>query len=230
MIKLYGFGAMLGVPDASPFVLKLQTYMRLASIEYQDIGILEGGVKAPRGLYPFIDDDGKLISDSYFIIKYLKEHYVNLDEHLSPMQQAQAHLIGQCLDSALYDRMLYSRWQGESWPQLKQAFFGDIPAPSLVRTWIANKSQKKVLKRLGFHANKYPKDEMLYLANQSFSSLSTLLGDNEYMFNNQPSSFDATCFGHLAQFILFEIKCDFSQKAESYGNLVDYCKRMEKLF
>ncbi len=230
MIKLHGFGEYLGVKDTSPCVLKVKTYLQMAGVEYEDKNGLESFKKAPRGLLPFIEDGDEIITDSYFIIEYLKKHYGDLDAHLSSEQKAHSTFIQQSLDSFLYEALLTTRWQGDNWPRIKEAFFSSLPLPSILRRAIAQKTQKKIVCRLNHHMNKYSKEELMYLVDNLFASLSTLLGENNYLFNNKPSSLDAVCFAYLAQFILFEIKNPLSEKAESYPNLVAYCHHMEKEF
>lgn len=230
MIKLHGFTDMLGVKDPSPYVLKVLTYMQMAHIEYVCETGLQSFKKAPRGLFPFIEDGEQIITDSHFIIEYLKKEYVDLDDHLSEVQKAQLVFVQHSLDSFLYECLLYQRWQGENWPKIKAAFFGSLPVPGLLRSLIANKSQKKIVKRLNAHMNKYTEDELLTLADDLFYSLSLGLGNDQYMFNNQPSSADAICYAYLAQFILFEIKSPLSERAEAYQNLVDYCHNINQQF
>ncbi|MFV0321291.1 MAG: glutathione S-transferase family protein [Alphaproteobacteria bacterium] len=230
MLILHSLGGCLGVKDASPYVLKIHTYLRMAGIEHKTESGLKSFKKSPRKLFPFIEDNGNIITDSYFIMQYLKSHYVDLDMHLSEVQKAESFLYQEVIDNLLYECLLASRWRGENWPKIKQAFFDNLPAPSFVRNMLAGKAQKKVLNRLRFNVDNYTQNEHLQLADEAFKSLSVMLGDNDYMFNNQPSSFDATCFGMLAQFILFELKSLYSKKAENYDNLVQYCHRINKQF
>ena len=131
MIKLYGFGKCLGVPEPSPFVLKVMTFMKMCDIEYESISDAANLRKAPKGKLPFIEDDGNTIADSFFIIKYLKEKYnVNPDSHLSDEQRAVAHLITKSIDENLYWCIVYSRWMKEdTWPEIKKLFFGSFPLP-----------------------------------------------------------------------------------------------------
>jgi glutathione S-transferase len=103
MIKLYSFGSGFGVTDPSPFVLKVDAYMRMANIEYQNIPDDSNIRKAPKGKLPFMTDRDKTIADSEFIIAYLQEKYqVKLDAHLSAEQKATAYLFGKSLDENLY--------------------------------------------------------------------------------------------------------------------------------
>ena len=94
MIKLHGFGPNLGLPDASPFVLKIDAYLRLAEIPFESVSGMDNVRKAPKGKLPFITDGDQVISDSVFIVQYLQnKHGVNLDAGLTKEQQAIAFLV-----------------------------------------------------------------------------------------------------------------------------------------
>ena len=104
MIKLHGFGPNLGLPDASPFVLKIDAYLRLADIPFESVSGMDNIRKAPKSKLPFITDpsitDGdQVISDSAFIVQHLqKKHAVNLDADLTEEQKAIAHLVCSTLE------------------------------------------------------------------------------------------------------------------------------------
>lgn len=67
MIKLHGFGARLGVADPSPFVLKVDAYLRVTGTAFDRVNSLNNLSKAPKGKLPFIDDGGQIIADSQII-------------------------------------------------------------------------------------------------------------------------------------------------------------------
>ena len=74
VIVLHQFAPAFGLPNASPFCMKLETYLRLAGLPYRLAN--DGDVfKAPKGKLPYIDDDGTLVADSSFIIDHLKARY-----------------------------------------------------------------------------------------------------------------------------------------------------------
>jgi hypothetical protein len=56
MIKLYSFGPSFGVADPSPYVLKVDVYMRMANIEFTSVPDVKNLQKAPKGKLPFITD------------------------------------------------------------------------------------------------------------------------------------------------------------------------------
>ena len=89
MIKLYGFGKAFGVVDASPFVVKVDLFFRLAEIDFEYISDFNQLKKSPKNKFPFIDDNGTKVGDSAFILKYLTEKYdIKLDVHLDETQKS----------------------------------------------------------------------------------------------------------------------------------------------
>ena len=60
-IKLYCFQPAGGLPDASPFVVKVMTLLKMAGLDY--VGDRTGFARAPKGKQPYIDDDGTIVAD-----------------------------------------------------------------------------------------------------------------------------------------------------------------------
>ncbi|NRA22809.1 MAG: glutathione S-transferase N-terminal domain-containing protein, partial [Oceanospirillaceae bacterium] len=111
MIKLYSFGPHFGVADPSPFVLKVDAYLRMAGIEFENISDPNNLSRAPKGKLPFIDDQGELIADSQFIFTHFQDTpQTDLDLHLNEQQKAIAYLTAKSLDENLYFVLVYSRW------------------------------------------------------------------------------------------------------------------------
>src|SRR5262245_63377238 len=77
VIKLHKFGPAFGLPDASPFVVKVETYLRMSGQKYE---VVTGDVrKAPRGQLPFVEIDGTRIPDSTAIIEFLDRKSTRLN-------------------------------------------------------------------------------------------------------------------------------------------------------
>lgn len=227
MIKLYSFGSNFDVEDPSPFVLKIDCYMRLAKLEYQSIPDVNNLRKAPKGKLPFITDGEKTVPDSEFIIAYLQEKYqVDLDAHLSETQKSIAYLMGTSLNENLYWCLVYSRWaKDETWVHIKKAFFGSMPFPlKFVIPPIARKAIISALDKQGL--GKHSDEEILTIAQRTFESLSEILGDKTYFFGDSPCTFDATAFGFLSQFISVPLENSFNDLARKHSNLVNYCKNI----
>jgi glutathione S-transferase len=235
MINLHGFGPNLGVMDASPFVVKTDTFLKLSGLEYNNVSGIRNMKRAPKGKLPYvsieIDNQKTLVSDSQAIIDYLTKKYeLQLDTHLSEEQKAHAYLMTKSLDENLYWCLLYCRWNlEETWPTVKAAFFSKMPiwlrviVPSLYRRTV-----KKSLYAQGMGRHSY--EEVTDIADKSFKALADVLGDKTYFFGDNPCSFDATAYAFLCQFITAQCPNKLNDKARSYSNLVGFCQRLEKQF
>ncbi|EPJ43442.1 MAG: hypothetical protein OFPI_43020 [Osedax symbiont Rs2] len=231
MIKLYSFGENFSVIDPSPFVLKVDAYLRMANIEYETIASMANLKKAPKGKLPFIDDNGVIISDSQLIIEHLKQHSAqDLDRQLTAQQRAICYLVTKSLDENLYFILVYSRWcRDDSWPLIKQAFFGQMPFP--IKQIVPNILRKKVIKGLhGQGLGRHSNSEIQQMLKQNLQSLSDLLADKQYFIADKPCSLDASAFAFLAAFILVDLDNPYNQIARQYSNLVDYCNSIQQRY
>ncbi len=224
MIKLYSFGSGFDVVDPSPFVLKVDAYMRMANIEYKNVPDVNNLRKAPKGKLPFITDGDTTVADSQFIIAYLQEKYqIELDSALSAKQKSIAYLMGKALDEDLYWCLVYSRWvKNDTWPIIKKAFFESMPFPlKIVVPVIARKGVISALHKQGL--GRHSDEQINLIAEKTFQSLSEILADKKYFFADSPCTFDATAFGFLSQFINVTINNKMNELARNHDNLVVYC-------
>lgn len=228
MITLHAFGPALGIVDPSPFVLKIDAFMRMADIEFESIGKMQNLQQSPKGKLPFITDDQQLVGDSFFILKHLKEnHEIALDDHLTQEQLAQTHFISKTIEEHLYWCVVYFRWiYPKNWSVVKKIFFGEMPFPlNKVVPIIAQKGVKKALH--GHGLGRHSEQEILLIAQNHFDALSTFIADKKYCFGDKPSTLDATVYAFLAEILLVTIDSPLSELAKKYTNLVDYCNRFK---
>ena len=122
---------------------------------------------------------------------------------------------------------MYSRWvKADTWLVISEAFFNELPM--FLKWFLPNMLRKGVVKTLarqGF--GRHNESELLTEADEHFSALSVLLGENDYFFGDKPSSFDAVAYSALCEFISVDFFNSFNQQARKYENLVQYCHRIE---
>ncbi len=228
---LFGFGAAPGVEDPSPFVLKVHTFLRMAGIEYESRGNIGYLRKSPKGKLPYLKDGDEIVADSSFIIDYLTEKYsVDLDDHLSKEQKAQAYFAKKAFEESWYWCGVYFRWAHEpSWQKLKPIFFKSLSFPlSKIVPLVARKGIVGTIKGQG--TGKHTESEILTIAKQHFDHFEAQLGDKQYWFGDKPSSIDAIAFAFLAQAILFELDNPIAKLAKEYSGLVAYCEMMNQQY
>ncbi|NBQ70149.1 MAG: glutathione S-transferase family protein, partial [Nitrosomonadaceae bacterium] len=149
MLKLYQFEHTWGIPNLSPFCCKIETYLRMAGIEHEIKSALP--MRAPKGKLPYIEDNGRKLGDSRFIIEHLKSAYADLDTALTAEELAISTAMQRLLEEHLFWVALYSRWQftNENWQVNKQAIFGALPP--ILRDIAASHTRKKIQQQIHGH-------------------------------------------------------------------------------
>lgn len=104
--------------------MKVETDLRMAGIDYEAVNGASP-LKALKKKLPYIEDAGKAIADSGFIVDYLSKTYGDkLDANLSATDRAAAHVLRHLFEESLYWVMLYSRWMEEpTWSAVRKQFF-----------------------------------------------------------------------------------------------------------
>ncbi len=227
MIKLYKFGQVGDVVDASPFCVKVEAYLRLAGIPYETASGPQYLRKAPKGKLPYIEDNGKQIPDSSFILDYVRETYGDkVDVQLSDRDKAIAHAFIKMLDENLYWVLVHARWQLEhNLASLNQTFFDALPFP--LNKIIAFKARKDVISKLQQQGmGRHTTDEITELGSRDLHALAVLLGDNPYFFGETPCSLDADAYAILVQMLRVPgFTAPIFDKAKTYPNLVEFTDR-----
>ena len=91
VVLVHSFPRTSFAPSASPFVLKLETYLRMAKIPYE---IDDSSVFGKKGKIPWITLNNEDIADSYFSIEHINKHFkVDLDHRLTNQQRATSRLL-----------------------------------------------------------------------------------------------------------------------------------------
>ncbi|XP_006730289.1 failed axon connections homolog [Leptonychotes weddellii] len=89
-----------GVPSLSPFCLKMETYLRMADLPYQNYF---GGKLSAQGKMPWIEYNHEKVSGTEFIIDFLEEKLgVNLNKNLGPHERAISRAVTKMVEEHFY--------------------------------------------------------------------------------------------------------------------------------
>ena len=191
------FGAL---PDLSPFVSKVEAYLRLAGLDYE---FRPGDMlRAPRGKMPYLVHGDRTITDSALIIAYLREQgLADLDASLDAAQRAELAAVSSMLELEQYFILSYFRYQTPAgWatylPYIRAALRNlGVPGPFVGagQRMVLSKTLKQ-LKAHGVGRREY--DENLARAREIFDSLEHFVSRREgpWWFGAEPTSLDA--IGH----------------------------------
>ncbi len=226
MIQLYQFTGLFGLPNLSPFCMKLECYLRMSGLEYQVVTCNDPR-KAPNNKLPFIRCDGQTIGDSTLIIQFLENKYnLNTDAHLDDTQRAISQAFLVMLEHHLYWAALYSRWiDNDNWPQLKAHYFGKLPpgVRQLAAYFVRKRLHTEVYEQgLGRH----DKSVIYDLALQDIDALARYLGDKDYFHGTTPSLIDAAVFSYVGNILVAPFTSPMKNQMLEYANLVAYSQRM----
>jgi glutathione S-transferase len=229
MLTLFQFPTYWGMPNISPFCLKLETYLRLASVPYE-VKYTTNMRRTPKGKLPFIKDATETLSDTSVIIQYLKQKYGDpLDKQLTITQRAQGIALQRLLEEHLYFAMTYSRWVDPNfYPGFTGAIFEKIPTiaklfvPALVRRQVRKQLWEQGVGRL-------TPEEIYQFGKQDIDACADTLGTKTFLFGEKPSSYDAMLYAFLEEILVPPVPSPLQQSVKQRPELVAFCVRMRKL-
>jgi len=227
MITLFRFGpAWEKFGCISQFVLKVETYLRMAGIEFEtkSLGIAFSET-APKGKLPYIEHDGNQIADSSIIVDYLKEQFGDpLDGALSAADKAKGHSIKRMIEEHIWWLMARERWWAPENPYwdtpglLKELEEADYLA--------ARDDNKRKCIEHGIGA--FTEEELDRRGREDIDALAVLLGDQPYFLAERPTSLDATTYAFLWQILNAPYASRLKDAALEHDNLVAYTERMHQ--
>ncbi len=225
MITLYQFPRLLGVPNMSPFCLKLEAWLRMVELKY-DIREISDPRKGPKGKLPYIRDNDITVADSALAIEHLKKTYkIHIDSHLSLAEQAIARGFEKMLEEHLYWALIYNRWIDENWIKVREACFSTLPA--LVRTLVPALAQKNMKNALdGNGLGRHSRDEIYEMANKDLKAISDFLANKPFLMGDKPSSIDAALYAFLCNIINVPLRSPMKDYVHKSNNLMRYNERL----
>ncbi len=233
-LKLHKFGPAFGLPDASPFVTKVETYLRMTEQKYETV---IGDVrKAPRSQLPFVEIDGKRVTDSSAIVDDLEAaRSPKLDAHLDDRQRAVALAFKTMLEEKLYFGLLFMRWAtDDGWsvfePSLRQ-MLGAMGVPSLMRGMIAKKARQYTVGRTRTQGmGRKPRAEVVADCSKIIDALTVELGDRAYICGNELTTYDATAYAFVSGTLCPAFDNELRRHTANKNNLVSYTARMKERY
>ena len=180
--------------------------------------------KSPKGKFPFVKIDGKILPDSELIIDYLKGKFGDVaDNKLDKKQKALTVLLEEVFSERLYWIMLYMRWQNDAvWPILREAFFSSLPG--FAKLFIPNLVRRKTLRDLYSQGTgRHSYEEVLQMGYKTLDAIAVMLGDNHYFQGEKLTSIDATAFGFLANIVWLPYEDALKVHLQKHKNILLFC-------
>jgi glutathione S-transferase len=230
MIRLFQYPPMFGIPNPSPFCLKLETWLRMTKLPFEIVRVVDPR-KGPKGKVPWIEDRGQTVADSALVIEYLAKTYGDpLNGGLRSEERATSLALRRMIEEHLYWAIAYGRFLDvEVWPSTKAQFLAGFPAP--LRPLVGRLVRKTVARSLHLQGlGRHSQDEIYRLACDDLTALSTFLGDKPYFFGTSATEIDATAYGFLAQILWAPGSRRAREHLTATRNLPAFCERMKQTY
>lgn len=225
-VRFFQFPPALGVPNASPFCVKLECWMRMAEVPYET-KIMADPRKAPLGKLPMIELDGKKIADSTCAIEALEKHFNKpLDKALNTAERGRALALMRMLEEHSYWALIYFRWlDDEGWPATRDTFFAGLNP--LLRNFAANAVRRKTRRDANGHGlGRHSRDQIMHRFNEDMNALAACLGEKPYFGGYQPARIDASAYGVLCNVLHASQHLPLTDIARQHPNLIAHTDRM----
>uniref|UniRef100_A0A183CLN9 GST N-terminal domain-containing protein n=1 Tax=Globodera pallida TaxID=36090 RepID=A0A183CLN9_GLOPA len=195
VVYLYQFPRAPIAPNISPSCLKVETFLIANDINFEVIGNWSAR-QAPQRRFPFIELNGKQISDTQVILWRLADHF-NIDDGMDEEQRAKARAIEKLIEGSLYYALLrFVSYENAS--KLVSQEVSGLPIPGLLVRFVAKRMAKEAEKRLDVEGTlRHPREITLELLSRDLHALAVLLGDKKFFMGVRPTTPDFCAFGHL---------------------------------
>lgn len=227
MLELIQFPSAWGLPNPSPFCLKLEAWLSLQKLEYR-IRSEQNPKKSPTGKLPCLKDGPQVLADSERILRYLEAKTGrDLDQGLSSAQRAEGVAFKRMLEHHLYWIMVYFRWQDPAGQVLTLELFRKIP-PGLRQlvTFLALRNVRAQLFNQG--TSRHRPEDLVEFGREDLKALSDRLGDSPYFYDQSPRMLDLVAFSFTANLFWPPHRNGIYQVADEFPNLEAHAQRVWK--
>lgn len=224
-IDVYTFGPAWGipVPTASPFGLKLLTWLRIHGVPHA-VHVENNPGRGPKGKCPWAVIDGQAVGDSQLVIEILAARR-GLDDAVSPRQAAIATATRLMLEEHFHQVWEHELFIHEGGWKRGLEFWDHLPPVirSLVRSYVRGQLRKQLHAR---GVSRHEHAQIVRMGNRVLDAVDELVGEGPFFFGDAPTDIDATVFGFLALTCWTPVESPVWDHFRERTRLTAYCQRM----
>lgn len=208
-----------GLPNPSPFCVKLETAIRMLGVPYT--ARTGNPVQAPRGKLPYARLDGEWLADSQVILDALAARGHGLDGWLRDGDRARAHLLRRTLEEATYFLTLHQRWLVPAhYAVVHPVFFGGLGPVGHAVGWYVRRRIAAATHAQG--VARYTDAERDAMAVADFDAIAAQLGDAPFLFGDRPCTADAALYGFACQWLWAPFDGALQRRARAHARFVGW--------
>ncbi len=224
-VELHQFDSFWGLPNASPFCMKAEGYLRWRDIPFTIV--VDSPRTSPSGQVPWVVDGEDVITDSQRIIAHFEAGRPDaLDANLDARQQAAAHMLRRICEFDLFWQINYSRWADPAgWARFGPDIKMRLPMPMrLFGVGLVRRRLIRTCRALGLD----PADpEAAYARGKAhIKAIADWLGESPFLLGEEISSVDFSALGALGNIMRQPVHTPLRDDANERDNLVRWLDRM----
>lgn len=237
IVYLYQFSRTPVVPSLSPYCLKVETWLRLAGLKYENIDH-KMKYRSKKGQLPFVELNGEEIADSSVIIKDLSQRFnKDLDASLDNSQKNVSHAMISMIENHLFWVVMWWRTKHpdniiKGYKMNLQHALGTRIPNSILNFFFKFSYGRKGIKKVKAHGiGVHKPEEILEFGQNDLKVLSDMLADKPFFFGDEPTTLDVVAFANLAQIYFIDKEMQYCLRdymQESCANLVGHVNRMKE--
>lgn len=233
-IVLHATAGAWGLPSISPPCVELDTWLRMANVEYVRAPQLDIQI-APKGKIPFIEYKGRYIGDAMLITDMLSADLgIDLNDGLSPGERAISHALRRMLKENTYWGVVEVRFcLDENWTEYRKVLGNALIPGGSEEQWgpIAEAIRGGNRDYMRAHGiGRHSHEEIAQIITADCQAVSDFLGDKAFLMGERPTAVDATAFAHIASLLIPPYGGQLVEAVAKMTNLRAYCDRMRERY
>ncbi|XP_068223228.1 failed axon connections homolog isoform X1 [Palaemon carinicauda] len=210
-------------PSMSPFVIKLESYLRLANISYK---VDFDEPLSPKGKTPWVTLNGEDLTDSQLAMEILAKKFgKDMSSHLTDEQKAIARAFAVMMDEHLIWGIRVWRYDTDKCAGFAECM-EDVPIALKVAMPLYRKKMMDALWYQGI--GRHSVSEVIDIVRKDLVAISNHLGENSYLMGNEVSDVDCVMFAHLANIYYNYRRSPFYIMLKDLCNLEAYIHRLRE--
>jgi len=224
-VVIFSFEKKWDLPSFDVKCLEMQTFCQLSNIDFV-VNACNNPSVSPNQKLPMVLIENVCSTDTRDTFRKLANQYNDIDKNLSSLQKIEAIALQSLLNEQFYWAILFNWWnEEENFEKITLRLYSSslpFPANYFVRARMRSNIQTH-LKAIDFSESK-----IVYRnAEEVCEAMSVKLGNNKYLFGENPSFVDATLFSMMAIALYAPMpKCDLRVAVAKHPNLVAYVKNI----
>lgn len=227
-MKLYSSPPMFGLPNPSPFVVKVMTLCQMAGIDYETAQM--SFEEAPKGKMPYISTNEGLLGDSTFIRFYFESLGHDFDAGYDTSDLAIGWVVEKLLEEHLYWAMVHTRWQVDNNFNKGPRHFFDMVPEAARETVMADVRAKLKNNLYAQGMGRHSRDEIARLAIKDVEAVKAILGDKKFILGDRPCGYDASVHAFVWAMACPLFESEIGAYIRADATLMAYIERMNALY